>query len=232
MAAKYEGDDAAIGVTVKQNHTIHITRGAHGKAIFAAMDKENQDKILLKGNLEFYGKNNPVDFERLELEITQFRKTGYAIDKGDIRPGINAVSSLVVDRFDTITEQFEQFGIKDGLLFESFSENANVKTFKGELIFGGTKGITRFNPEAVTKSDYVPPVILTDFLLEGKPVPIRRATHDGRCVLEKSIWEASAVNLSYKDKFFPLDMQHLIFHHQGTIDTLTKRKGLTGTGSM
>jgi len=65
-----------------------------------------------------------------------------------------------------------------------------------------------------------------------KPVPIRRATHDGRCVLEKSIWEASAVNLSYKDKFFPLDMQHLIFHHQGTIDTLTKRKGLTGTGSM
>jgi len=112
--------------------------------------------------------------------------------------------------FDPNTEQFEQFGIKDGLESNNFFTGSKLKTLKGELIFGNNEGITRFHPEAIQRQGNIPLISFTDFLINGRSVPIGELP-DGRCLLSKSIIAAPDISLSYKDRFFSIRFAALDF---------------------
>lgn len=92
--AKHESD-RSFGVTIRLGHRFHISSGAHGKAIVAHMPKKKQMVILKKKRLYFYGDISKLHRKRLSRELDECRKTGFAIDMGDLSPGINALSSPV-----------------------------------------------------------------------------------------------------------------------------------------
>jgi len=94
IIAKHEADHN-VGVTIRLGHRFHITSGAHGKAIVAFMPDEQREKILKRAKLYFYGGSSAMDTKRLRKDLLECRRSGFAQDKGELQPGINAVSAPV-----------------------------------------------------------------------------------------------------------------------------------------
>jgi DNA-binding IclR family transcriptional regulator len=94
IVAKHEADHN-VGVTIRLGHRFHITSGAHGKAIVAFMPDEERKRLLERDKLYFYGDASAMDAKRLNGELLECRRSGFAQDKGGLQPGINAVSAPV-----------------------------------------------------------------------------------------------------------------------------------------
>lgn len=120
IADKYDGNDT-LSVTVRQYQSLHITHGSHGKAIFAFLNETEQHRIIESDQLFFHGDIESLDKKRLEKELTFCRENGYAIDNGELTPGIRAVSAPVFDHNNKVTagivlvgtfteDKFEIFG--------------------------------------------------------------------------------------------------------------------------
>jgi ligand-binding sensor domain-containing protein/signal transduction histidine kinase len=86
-------------------------------------------------------------------------------------------TNLGISRFDPISSRFENFTARDGLQSNEFNASAFARDDGGRMYFGGMKGLTVFDPLAVKKNPYVPPVVLTSLTLQdGKPVsPVQTA---------------------------------------------------------
>ncbi len=94
VVAKDEGNQD-IGVTIRLGHRFPLTWGAHGKTIVAFLPHAEQQKILGGSQLYFHGNPSSFDPSRLEQELTDCRKAGYATDLGEMISGIHAVASPV-----------------------------------------------------------------------------------------------------------------------------------------
>lgn len=96
ILSRFESQEP-IGVTIRQFQTLHITHGAHGKAIAAFSSPDEKKRLMTLTPLRFYGENTPFNKDLLEKELSDCRKTGYAVDDGHTTPGIRALSSPVFD---------------------------------------------------------------------------------------------------------------------------------------
>jgi DNA-binding IclR family transcriptional regulator len=96
IVAKQEADQT-IGVTTRIGHRFSITHGAHGKAIFAFLPGADQTTIHKEDKLFFHGNASKFNHDRLEGEIVQCRENGYAVDMGELNPGINVIASPLFD---------------------------------------------------------------------------------------------------------------------------------------
>ena len=94
VAAKQEGNDD-IGYTIRIGTRFPLTYGSHGKAIAAFLPATELDKLLQQKRLYFYGESETVNRQRLEDELAQIRRDGFALDLGDMRPGLNAAAAPV-----------------------------------------------------------------------------------------------------------------------------------------
>ena len=75
-------------------------------------------------------------------------------------------------KFDPRQETFKVYNKIDGLQDDFFLPWAYAKHPDGELYFGGSNGLNRFNPAEIIDNPNLPSVVLTDFLLFNKFVPI------------------------------------------------------------
>jgi len=96
VVAKQEADQA-IGVTTRIGHRFSITHGAHGKAIVSFLPEDEREIILKQNRLFFHGNTSRLDHERLKSEIKQCSRNGYAVDMGELNPGINVIASPLFD---------------------------------------------------------------------------------------------------------------------------------------
>jgi len=94
VVAKQEGN-RDIGYTIRIGTRFPLTYGSHGKAIAAFLPATELDKLLQQKKLYFYGESARVDRQRLEKELIQIRRDGFALDIGEMRPGLNAAASPV-----------------------------------------------------------------------------------------------------------------------------------------
>ena len=79
-------------------------------------------------------------------------------------------------------------------------------TPEGELVFASDHGVTVFNPDRVSANPFVPPVVLTDFLLFSKPVfPSRNSP------LQQPIWATRTVTLNHNQSIFTLEFAALSY---------------------
>jgi len=122
IAGKYDGN-AKLSVTVRQHQSLHITHGAHGKAIFPFLSPTDQQRLLKSNILLFHGDTQDFDKKKLEEEAQFCLDHGYAVDNGKITMGIKAISSPVFDHNNRVTAaivlvgtfnepQFEKLGTK------------------------------------------------------------------------------------------------------------------------
>jgi signal transduction histidine kinase/ligand-binding sensor domain-containing protein/CheY-like chemotaxis protein/AraC-like DNA-binding protein len=106
-------------------------------------------------------------------------------------------TSKGLSRFDPESEEFKNYRMEDGLQGDKFYYGAYCKCASGELLFGGQNGITCFLPDQLNENRTSPPVIITDFRIFNKPVPIGKE-FEGKTILKKSISETSEIKVDYK----------------------------------
>ena len=68
------------------------------------------------------------------------------------------------------------------------------------MFFGGSNGFNAFYPDQIADNSDPPPVLITDFQLAYKPVPIAADS-----ILQKSILETDKLVLSYRDRVFSFE---------------------------
>ena len=102
VTAKSDGD-TRLGITIEIGHRFHITAGAHGKAIVSFLPDETYKETMEAKKLYFYGNAEHCDQKRLLKEIEASRKNGYALDMGDLQPGIHAAAAPVFTGKGSIT---------------------------------------------------------------------------------------------------------------------------------
>ncbi len=106
-----------------------------------------------------------------------------------------------LSRFDPRKESFRNYTVSDGLQSDTFFlYSAPSKSRSGEMFFGGSNGFNAFYPNEIVDNLTPPPVLITDFQLSNKPVPIGADS-----VLKKSILDINNLVLSYRDRVFSFE---------------------------
>ena len=108
-------------------------------------------------------------------------------------------SNRGLSRLDPRTNQIKNFDTTDGLQSYEFNGNACLKCRHGYLYFGGINGFNAFNPREIKTNTYLPPVVITNFMISNVPVKPGRRIND-RVILEHSISETTSLELDWKHR--------------------------------
>lgn len=106
-----------------------------------------------------------------------------------------------LSRFNRKYARFENFYGEDGLQSNHFYYNASLKLRSGELMFGGIKGFTIFNPAHVPVHKGFPPVLITGLKVLNMPVD----GGSGYIKNSTNIYNLSRIVLPYEKSMFSLD---------------------------
>ncbi len=77
-----------------------------------------------------------------------------------------------LSRFDPETKTFRNFDAGDGLQSNEFNMGSYAKSESGLFYFGGTNGMTVFDPLKITDNPVAPQITLTSLSQDGKPLKI------------------------------------------------------------
>jgi len=103
-------------------------------------------------------------------------------------------------KFNMETGQTNTYSIADGIQSQLFADGSYLKTKNGLFVFGGSNGITLFNPENINRSSLPPRVMITDLKLFNKTIIPGQSK-----ILKKSITETSEITLAYNQNNITLD---------------------------
>jgi PAS domain S-box-containing protein len=109
-----------------------------------------------------------------------------------------------INRFDPATERFTHYDIHDGVQANEFADGSYYQDRAGRLYFGGLSGFNVFHPDDVQQNPYLPPVVLTNFLLANQPVPI-----DAGGPLSGQIAFVEQIELAPEDYIFAFEFSAL-----------------------
>jgi diguanylate cyclase (GGDEF)-like protein len=111
-----------------------------------------------------------------------------------------------LNRFDPKSQTFEVFDTGDGLAGMQFNRYSHLRTQSGEMYFGGTAGISRFNPNHLPRNSYIPNIVFTGIDLFQKPViPSENA------IIKQPINEVKKVVLEYTQRDITFEFAALNF---------------------
>ena len=113
-------------------------------------------------------------------------------------------TSYGLTRINPKTGQMSRYYEYDGLQGNEFGIGAIFKSRRGQLFFGGTKGMTAFYPRVVSQKHHdVPPVIFTRLTVANEEVEYVAGSENN--ILDKHIMEAENIVLPYSSNSFSLD---------------------------
>ncbi len=96
------------------------------------------------------------------------------------------------DSNDTIC--IRNYDQHDGLLQGEFRQNSSFKDSLGNIYLGGVNGYSVFHPQKMHDNPLIPPVVITDFKLFNKSVPIGTPESP----LQQSITQTKKIILNYQ----------------------------------
>jgi signal transduction histidine kinase/ligand-binding sensor domain-containing protein/DNA-binding response OmpR family regulator len=112
--------------------------------------------------------------------------------------------------FNPLTEEFRNYDTKDGLQSNEFNQGAYLKTRNGSMLFGGIDGFNFFHPDSLKDNTHIPNIVITDFQIFNKPVPISIDKADNP-ILKVSITETKEIILSYEENVISFELSALDF---------------------
>jgi signal transduction histidine kinase/ligand-binding sensor domain-containing protein/DNA-binding response OmpR family regulator len=119
----------------------------------------------------------------------------------------NGLSKLIItkkDGRDSLSFNFVNFGMSDGLQGKEFNETAALKTRDGELWFGGLNGLNAFYPHDITKDNSPSKIVITNFRIDNEIVRCGEVINN-RILLDKPIFNTDKIILKYKENSFTVD---------------------------
>jgi len=110
--------------------------------------------------------------------------------------------------FDKKTDLFYHFTEEDGLQGNSFNPGASFyDPINNTMFFGGTKGVSAFNPDQIVLNEKPPDIRFTGFLLFNQLVEDYGKGH----LLEKEINYIDEIVLDYRQNYFGIEFSALNF---------------------
>ena len=109
--------------------------------------------------------------------------------------------------FDPVKKKFKNYGIADGLQSYEFKDHAFCKTSNGAMYFGGVNGFNEFLPLTVRADNFDPPLVLTNFQVFNKNVPVEDSTQPSP--LKKTITETKELSLPYASSVLSFEFASL-----------------------
>ena len=106
-----------------------------------------------------------------------------------------------ISRFDLETKKFHTYTEEHGLPGNSYNKPSSLKTSKGELIFGSTKGLTIFHPLNIAQNKASPPIAITKLQIFNKLVPHGTAESP----LKNAINYSESFTLTHKQSVFSFE---------------------------
>lgn len=117
-----------------------------------------------------------------------------------------------ISKFTPAHEVFVNFYAGDGLQGNEFSKRVSFAGSDGELIFGGTGGITLFDPRRISSSNKRPDIRIADFYLHDRAVRPGMQS-GGRDIVDRSISHADCVRLAHTDNSFSIEFSAMEFYN-------------------
>jgi two-component system sensor histidine kinase ChiS len=112
-----------------------------------------------------------------------------------------------LSKFNPQKKNFKNYDVKDGLQSNDFNTNAVMASNNGDLYIGGLNGFNVFTPNRLKDNLYIPPVVLTDFLIFNKSVKIGGED----AILQKQITDTDKITISYKESVISFKFAALNF---------------------
>jgi PAS domain S-box-containing protein len=113
-------------------------------------------------------------------------------------------------RYNANTRAVKTFNVSDNLQANEYIGGSQFKTRSGEMFFGGVSGLNYFFPGEIVSNPFPPGIVLTDFQIYNKSVPIGREVN-GRVVLRKAVWDTPEIELSHNDRMISFEFAPLHF---------------------
>ena len=111
-------------------------------------------------------------------------------------------------RLNVRTGAVKSFDVSDNLQGNEFLGGSSFKTKAGEMFFGGVSGLNYFFPSDIVDNPFPPDVVLTDFQIYNKSVPIGREV-EGRVVMAQAIWSTPEIELTFRDRLITFEFASL-----------------------
>lgn len=185
--------NSTINKSLAHGFVTSITEDELGNVWIGTKDGLSKALDLGGGKFEFknYSQNEGLT-ENLICAIINYKQNlWFSTNKGIIK-------------FDIEKESFKNFNVTNGIKSYPFNFGASFKSRTGEFYFGGVNGLTVFNPDSIKINNIIPPIVLTDFQIFNKSVPIGENTP-----LKVSISQAKEIYLTHKESVFSLEYSAL-----------------------
>lgn len=112
-----------------------------------------------------------------------------------------------ISRFNIATKTFRNFGVADGLQASQFGYSY-CRGSNGYLYFGGKNGFNEFHPDSIHRIRYQPPLLITNFEVFNRKVPIAQGNDDGSPLTAHINLEKNIV-LKHKQSVFSFEFASL-----------------------
>ena len=126
--------------------------------------------------------------------------------KGDIWVSTNKG----ISKYDPKNKTVKNYSVEDGLQGDEFKPHSAFKAKSGMLYFGGINGYNSFLPTQILEKPYDPPIVLTDFKLFTKSIPIAQNENDPS-PLKQDISETKSIRLTYNQSVITFEFASLDF---------------------
>ncbi len=122
-----------------------------------------------------------------------------------------------ITKISKSTKEIQNFNTKDGIQPGMFIENCGTRTRSGQILLGGTEGLTLFYPSEVKRDFMHPNIIFTNFLLFNNPVQVRSASNP-KSPLEKDVNYVDEIMLEYDESVFTIEYASVDYRSTGQIN--------------
>ncbi|MDQ3020967.1 MAG: ATP-binding protein [Bacteroidota bacterium] len=160
----------------------------------------------LGGGLNKFDKNKKT-FKRFNQKDGLSNDTIMGILEDD-KENLWISTNYGLSKFDKQSETFKNYDVRDGFQSNEYNQWSFLKLQSGELVFGGINGFNIFNPDDINDNLFIPPIVISNFTIFNKPVPIS----ENGSVLKKSITLQNEIILTYKESVFSFEFAALDFN--------------------
>lgn len=188
------GNDPGVVNSLSDNNVLSIVMDSAGILWVGAVNGLNKFSVK-NGQWKLYTMQDGLPNNVINGILEEDPLPGSKAGSGNLWISTN----MGLSRFNIGAGKFKNYDALDGLQSNEFNTNAYTKSKKGVMFFGGIKGFNVFDPRQIKDNPYIPPVVLTDFYIFDKPVPI---SPKGDSPLKVSIAETQEIRLSYRQNSF------------------------------
>ena len=128
----------------------------------------------------------------------------------DLNGNIWVSSNKGISKYDPSTKTIKNYSVEDGIQDAAFKPHSAFRGKSGKIYFGGLNGYNSFIPEKNIDESYIPPIVLTDFMLFNKSIPVALNIKDPS-PLKQDISETKSLHLTYKESFLTFGFAALDF---------------------